>query len=313
MSRPTLVTGGTGFAGSHLLDLLSLQGADIVAWARPGGARPRVVRGVEWDDVDVRDREQVRAAIRTIKPLRVYHCAGAAHVGESWDQVTHALESNVRGTHDLIEALRGEAPDARVLIPSSGLVYAPSAHAVHEDHPRVPASPYGLSKLAQEMTAGDNHGGPQVFVARPFNHIGPRQSPAFSSASFARRIAQIEAGVGPREVSVGNLEPVRDIADVRDTVRAYTMILERGQAGRAYNVCTGRGTSVRAVLEGLLARARVDITIVTDPSRYRTNDLAHAVGDPARIRQEIGWTPEIPLERTLDELLEYWRDQVART
>lgn len=312
MGRPTLVTGAAGFAGSHLLDLLSRQGAEIVAWSRPGGAPPRAVKGVTWRDVDVRDRERVRAEIRDVMPARVYHCAGAAHVGEAWDFVTRALESNVRATHDLVEALRAAAPDARMLIPSSGLVYAPSSEAVREDHPRVPGSPYGLSKLAQEMTANDNSGGPQVFVARPFNHIGPRQNPSFSSASFARRIAQIEAGVESPDVSVGNLDPIRDIADVRDTVRAYTLILERGQPGRAYNVCTGRGTSVRAVLEGLLSRARVPIRIVTDPSRYRTNDLPHVVGDPARIGQELDWKPEIPLEQTLDDLLAYWRAQVGR-
>lgn len=312
MARPALVTGGAGFAGGHLVDLLSQRGADVVAWTRPGGARPRAVRGVEWADVDMRDRDGVRAAIRRIQPSTVYHCAGAAHVGEAWDRVMHALESNVRGTHDLIEALREEVPDAKVLIPSSGLVYAPSAHAVHEDHPRVPGSPYGLSKLAQEMTASGNDQGPLVFIARPFNHIGPRQHPSFSSASFARRIAEIEAGRAPREVSVGNLEPVRDVGDVRDTVRAYTMILERGQPGRPYNVCTGRGITVRALLDALLTRARVDISIATDPSRYRANDLSHVVGDPARIQQEIGWTADIPLERTLDDLLEYWRDQVAR-
>lgn len=304
---PTLVTGAAGFAGGHLLDLLASQGANLVAWHRPGGDPPREVDGVRWQGVDLRDRDAVRAAIRATKPDRVYHCAGAAHVGDAWNAGLHAFDTNVRGTHHLVEALRAEAPEARLLIPSSGLVYAPSEHPMGEDQPRVPGGPYGLSKLAQEMVGEQNEGGPLVFLARPFNHFGPRQSSSFAASAFARRIAEVEAGRATHDIQVGNLDPQRDLCDVRDTVRAYQAILERGRPGRPYNVCSGRGVAIRELLAALLSHARVRIEIVTDPQRYRPNDLPRVVGDPSRIREELGWSPVVPFEQSVRDVLEYWR------
>jgi GDP-4-dehydro-6-deoxy-D-mannose reductase len=312
MARPTLVTGAAGFAGGHLLDLLAADSDDLVAWHRPGGRPPRDVPGVRWEGVDLRDRQAVQTAIHRAMPARVYHCAGAAHVGEAWNAGAHALEVNVRGTHHIVEALREEAPDARILIPSSGMVYAPSDHPMAEDQPRVPGSPYGLSKLAQEMVSEQNTGGPLVFIARPFNHFGPRQSSSFATAAFARRIAEAEAGLAALEIQVGNLEPRRDLCDVRDTVRAYRAILERGRPGRPYNVCSGQGTQIRVLLDTLLAHARARIRVVVDPARYRPNDLPNVVGNPSRIRDELGWSPEIPLEQTVQDVLEYWRANTRR-
>jgi GDP-4-dehydro-6-deoxy-D-mannose reductase len=309
MPRPTLVTGAAGFAGSHLLDLLALQGEDTIAWHRPGGSGPRAVDGVRWQAVDLRDQASVRAAIQSLQPGRVYHCAGAAHVGEAWDSVTRSLGMNVLGTHHLVEAVRDAVPDARVLNISSALVYAPSSHPLAEHHPLRPASPYGLTKLAQELVGEGNAGRPPVCVSRPFNHFGPRQDPSFATSGFARRIAEIEAGRAAPEIPVGNLDPLRDVTDVRDTVRAYQLILERGVPGRAYNVCRGQVIAVRELLALMLMRARVPIRIVQDPSRYRPNDLPIVHGDPTRIREELGWTPVIPLEQTIDELLDFWRER----
>lgn len=309
MPRPTLVTGAAGFAGSHLLDLLAPQGIDIVAWHRPGGS-PAPTRGsIRWQAVDVLDRAAVRAAIQDLQPGAVYHCAGAAHVGQAWNAVTTTLATNVLGTHHLIESLRDYAPDAHVLNTSSALVYLPSPVPLDEEHPLVPASPYGLSKLAQEMVSGGNLDGPFVHVARPFNHFGPRQSPSFAGSSFARTISLIEAGRMRPEIQVGNLEPLRDLTDVRDTVRAYQLILERGTPGRPYNVCSGRVLKVGQLLDLMLRRARVSIRVVVDPARYRPNDSPVVQGNPARIREELGWTPQIPVEQTIDDLLAYWREQ----
>ena len=254
------------------------------------------------------DRSSVWAAIDAIRPSRVYHCAGAAHVGQAWNTATRTLAINVRGTHYLIEGVRRFVPDGRVLIPSSGLVYAPSDRPLTEEHVLGPNSPYGLSKLAQELLA---HGGPpDVYIARPFNHFGPRQDPGYVASGFARRIAEIETGRAAAELQVGNLEPVRDLTDVRDTVRAYRLIMEQAPPRRAFNVCTGRGIGIRNLLDLMLARARASIRVVQDPDRFRPNDLPLLQGDPARIRNELGWTPRISLEQTIDDLLDYWRDRL---
>jgi GDP-4-dehydro-6-deoxy-D-mannose reductase len=239
----------------------------------------------------------------------VYHCAGAAHVGRAWDATTPTFAINVLGTHHVLQAIERSGGTARVFVPSSALVYATVDDALTEGHPLLPASPYGLSKLAQEMLAVKANGAVAVTIARPFNHFGPRQDPHFVASGFARRIADIEAGRWPPEISVGNLEARRDLTDVRDTVRAYRMILERGQPGRPYNVCSGQAITIRELLDRLIARARVPVEVTVDPARYRPNDTPLLLGDPARLRDELGWTPDIPLEQTLDDLLEYWRSQ----
>jgi GDP-4-dehydro-6-deoxy-D-mannose reductase len=309
MSRAILVTGAAGFAGSHLLDLLSRGRDEIVAWHRPGSGAPRDVPRTRWEAVDLLDAAAVAGAIARVRPSAVYHCAGAAHVGRSWDSTESTLAANVRGTHHLLTALERAGERARVLIPSSALVYASAAGALTENHPLVPASPYGLSKLAQEMLAGRTDGELAIMVARAFNHIGPRQGPFFVASGWARRIADIERGRWEPEISVGNLDAQRDLTDVRDTVRAYRLILERGRPGRPYNVCSGRAIAIRHLLDLLISRARVPVAIRVDPARYRPNDTPLLLGDPGRLRDELGWTPVIPIEQTLDDLLEYWRSK----
>jgi GDP-4-dehydro-6-deoxy-D-mannose reductase len=245
--------------------------------------------------------------VARVRPSSVYHCAGAAHVGQSWDSSEWTFAINVRGTHHLLTALDRAGDDARVLIPSSALIYATTGEALTEQHPLMPSSPYGLSKLAQEMLGVRTNGRLSVTIARPFNHFGPRQDPHFAASGFARRIVDIEMGRSAPEISVGNLDAQRDLTDVRDTVRAYRLILERGQPARPYNVCSGRAISIRHVLDLLIARARVQVAVRVDPARYRPNDAPLVIGDPSRVREELGWTPEIPIEQTLDDLLAYWR------
>jgi GDP-4-dehydro-6-deoxy-D-mannose reductase len=309
MSSEILVTGAAGFAGSHLIDLLVHSGANVIAWHRPGGSPPREQPGARWDAVDLLDQAQVQAAIERTRPSAVYHCAGAAHVGRAWDSTESTFATNVRGTHHVLQALERSGIAARVLVPSSALVYASADEALTENHPLLPSSPYALSKLAQEMLASKTNGTLAVTIARPFNHVGPRQDPHFVASGFARRIADIELGRWAPEISVGNLDARRDLTDVRDTVRAYQMILERGQPGRPYNICSARAISIRELLDLLIARARVPVDVKVDPARYRPNDTPLLLGDPARLRDELGWTPEIPIERTLDDLLEYWRNK----
>ena len=313
MARPILVTGAAGFAGGHLLDLLTshIRSRDIVCWHRPGRIPPPRDASVTWQGVDLLDRSSVIDAIARLKPANVYHCAGAAHVGQAWENMEATLATNVRGTHHLFDGLARAGAESRVLIPSSALVYRPAAEALTEDHPLSPTSPYGLSKLAQELVGSQPVPGVQVTIARAFNHFGPGQDPAFSTSGFARQIAAIEAGLQPPELVVGNLEARRDFTDVRDTVRAYATIADRGLPGRAYNVCSGRALAIREVLEMLVTRARVPIRVHVDPKRFRPNDVPLLLGDPSRIRDEIGWVPVLPIEQTVDDVLGYWRSVIA--
>jgi GDP-4-dehydro-6-deoxy-D-mannose reductase len=309
MSSTILVTGAAGFAGSHLLDLFAGTGADVVAWHRPGGSPPRGGSAARWEAVDLLDQAQVHDAMARTRPSAVYHCAGAAHVGRAWDSTEPTFATNVRGTHHVLQAIERAGCGARVMVPSSALVYAASSDALSEDHAIMPSSPYALSKLAQEMLAVKANNGVAVTIARPFNHFGPRQDPYFAASGFARRIADIESGRWAPEISVGNLEARRDLTDVRDTVRAYRLILEQGRPGRPYNVCSGRAISIRELLERMIARARVPVQVKVDPERYRPNDTPLVLGNPTRLRDELGWTAEIPLEQTLDDLLDYWRSK----
>lgn len=312
MSGPTLVTGAAGFAGSHLVDQLLADGVDVVAWQRPGPPRADARPGVRWMGVDILDRAQVFEAMAAARPSVVFHCAGAAHVGQSWATVTQTMRVNVVGTHHVVDALRAHVPCARVLITSSAHIYGSSPDAIDESHTIAPDSPYALSKVAQELVGRGNGGNPDAYIARPFNHFGPRQDPSFVSAAFAKQIAEIEAGLVPPQLHVGNLEPMRDLTDVRDTVRAYRLIVERGTPERPYNICRGQAVRVRDLLDKLLAAASVAIDVVPDPSRYRPNDSAKLTGNPGRAHAELGWCATIPLERTAEDLLEYWRRRVRR-
>ena len=314
MSNAILVTGAAGLAGSHLVELLARGGSTIVAWHRPGGRGPFDARGTTWQAVDLLDAAAVRQAIDRARPTAVYHCAGAAHVGRSWDAASSTLALNVRGTHHLLEALRQADVATRMMLPSSAMIYRPASEPLTEDHPLVPPSPYGLSKLAQELLAVRSSTlAVTVTLARAFNHVGPRQDPGFAVSGFARQIAEIEAGRHDPEVVVGNLDARRDTLDVRDTVRAYQIILERGVPCRPYNVSSGTAVAIGEVLEMLASRARVPLRIRVDPARFRPNDLPLLLGDPSRLRDELGWAPTIPLSQTIDDLLDYWRRTVSRS
>jgi GDP-4-dehydro-6-deoxy-D-mannose reductase len=309
MPKSVLVTGAAGFAGSHLVELLAAD-SDVVllAWHRPGGRPPYHIPRTTWEAVDLLNAADVHRAIARARPDTVYHCAGAAHVGRSWGNTVSTFETNVRCTHHLLEALRIVGHETRVLITGSAMVYQPSSEPLTEEHALVPPSPYGLSKLAQELLAVRTSAGPlSVTIGRAFNHIGARQDPSFAASGFARQIAEIEAGRREPEVVVGNLDARRDTMDVRDTVRAYRTIAERGRPGRPYNVATGHAVAIGEMLEIMRAQSRVPVRVRVDPGRFRPNDLPALVGDSSRLRQELGWTPAIPLSQTLDDLLTYWR------
>ena len=305
--RP-LVTGATGFAGSHLLDECLRTDTAVAAWGNPRG-RPvpaETDARIEWRSVDLLDGDAVADALVALRPAVIYHCAGAPHVAESWSDPARALRVNAMGTHHLLDGLRRAGHVCPVLIAGSALVYRPSMTAVGEDHPFGPSSPYGVSKLAQELLGSRSTDLP-VFIARPFNHAGPRQSHDFVTSSIAKQIAEIEAGAAEPVLRTGNLTARRDITDVRDTVRAYRLIVERGQPRRPYNVCAGKAYEIGDLLKTLVAMSDTPIRIEEDPARMRKSDNPVVLGDRSRIAAEIGWTPEIPMERTLSDLLDYWR------
>jgi len=306
------VTGASGFAGSHLLDLLATTDVRLIAWSHRGGHHKPAGAPGEWQAVDVLDPSSVDRALAAAAPDVVYHLAGDAQSGGSWDRLGATFAVNVRGTHHLLAAIAGHAPSARVVVTGSALVYKPDDHLIAEGSELKPASPYAVSKLAQETLAlrAAALDGLDVVVARPFNHVGPRQSPAFIAASVARQLAIIEAGRAEPQLRVGNLEAERDLTDVRDTVRAYHAMAEKGRRGAAYNVCRGEGLRMKTLVGALVERTRTPVDVVIDPARFRPVDVPRIVGANARLRTETGWSPEIPLDRTLDDLLDYWRQRV---
>jgi GDP-4-dehydro-6-deoxy-D-mannose reductase len=305
-----LVTGAAGFAGSHLVELLAGT-ADLVGWSR--SAPPsELARLARWQQVDLLDRDRVRALVRELRPKGVYHCAGLPYVAESWSDSAGSLETNAVGTHRLLDALRRADSHCRVLVVGSATVYAPSAAPLTEDAPVAPANPYARSKLAQELIALRAHieDGLEVIVARPFNHTGARQAPAFVAPSIAKQIALIERGAADPVIKIGNLEAQRDLSDVRDVVRAYAAVMVRGAPGQVYNVASGVARSIRSVLDALVSRARAPVRIDVDPTRLRPQDTPVIVGDAARLKDATGWQPTVPFEQMLDDLLEYWRSTV---
>lgn len=309
MAGLPLITGATGFAGSHLVEHLRADLPAVAAWGNPTGRGvgppdPRV----EWAAVDLLDSRAVADAIAALRPSAIYHCAGSAHVGDSFSDPERALRLNVLGTHHVMEGARAAGLTCRVLVTGSAMVYRQAETAIDEGFPIGPSSPYGVSKLAQEMLALRAADLP-VMLARPFNHAGPRQDPSYVTSSFAQQIAQIESGRREPVLRVGNLEARRDITDVRDTVRAYRLLLERGVPGQPYNVCCGHAYRIRDLLDELLALARVAIRIEPDPARLRPSDTPIVLGDCARLYRATGWRPRIPMSQTLRDLLDYWRAQ----
>lgn len=289
---------------------MAATGRPVVGWFRPGGRAPHARDGVEWDAVDVLDPEAVHTAMARVAPTAVYHCAGAANVGRAWNRTEATLATNVRATQFVLDAAGRLSRPAPVLVPSSAMVYRPADRPLAEDDALQPVNPYGLSKLAAEMLAGRLVAeGADVRIVRPFNHIGARQYQSFVASDFARQIVEIERGRRDPEIVVGNLDARRELTDVRDTVRAYEMVMANGVAGRPYNVSSGVAYSIGELLDRLIAHARVAVRVRVDAAKFQPNDVPLLVGNPDRIRTELGWTPSIPLDDTLGAVLDYWRTE----
>jgi GDP-4-dehydro-6-deoxy-D-mannose reductase len=290
------VTGSSGFVGRHLVPYLRGLGDEVVTLDHRGEP-----------PVDVTDAHRVRDVLRAARPHAVYHLAALSHVGESWDAPESAFRTNAEGTLSVLRAC-ADAGVERVLVVGSADEYGvvdPEDLPITEEAPVRPITPYGASKAAADILAlqaflGDGLGTLRV---RAFNHTGPGQTSTMLVPGIAARIAAAERAGSP-EISVGSLDVVRDITDVRDVVRAYRLLVERGTPGDAYNVCSGRGVSVRAVAEAMLAMSEAPLELVVDPNLVRPVDVPRLVGRPAKLCATTGWQPEIPLEQTLRDVLD---------
>ncbi len=298
-----LVTGAGGFVGVHLVRHLLEQGDDVVQLERTV------------DGVDVADEAAITDAVIAARPEAVYHLAGASDVGGSWNAPVETFRSNALGTLHVLEASR-HAGVERVLAVTSADVYGRVTEdelPLDEDRPLRPVSPYAASKVAADALAQQawlGHRLPVIRV-RAFNHLGPGQSDRFVAPSLAARIARNER-TGGDQVPIGNMTPMRDITDVRDVVRAYRLLIENGVAGEAYNVCSGRAVAVKQLADALLGMARRPMHLVIDPALQRTVDIPVLVGDMTKLTKATGWSPTIPLEQTLADVLADWRDRVGQ-
>ena len=313
-----LVTGIAGFAGSHLADFL-LDETDVEVHGILHRHQWRIRHRLEQLHLhrgDLRNPLWVSEVVQEVQPDRTFHLAAWSDVGGSWRQPWNAYELNILAQLNLLEALVRAMPEAPVLVVTSNEVYGlvrPADLPIDEETPFRPNSPYGVSKIAQDMMAlqyWNSHRLPTV-RARSFNHIGPRQSDDFVASAFARQIAAIEAGLQPPVLRVGNLDAVRDFTDVRDVVRAYWLLLEKGEPGQVYNVGSGQGRPIRWLLDTLLEMTSVDIDVQLDPERLRPSDVPVSICDNRRLVAATGWQPRIDLRRTLQDLLDYWRREIA--
>ncbi len=312
-----LITGATGFAGRHLSSCCTALGHEVHALVRPG-REDAVAPGVRPHAADIGSAEQVAALVGRVAPGGIVHLAGASSVGRSFADSLGTWDVNLGGTLSVLEALRTDAPATPALVVTSGEVYGrvpvgslPVTAATRLD----PVSPYGASKAAADLAAGQYRAayGVAAIRVRAFNHIGPGQDARFVLPNVARQIARAERDGRPGvEVTVGNLDTRRDFVDVRDMVRAYVLLLERGDPDEVYLACSGRSTPVRAIIEGLAPLARIPVTFTSHEGLRREGEQPDLYGSPGLLRDATGWTPEIPLETTLSDTLDWWRERVAR-
>ncbi len=311
-ARRILVTGGTGFSGQHLCTQLMQEGAQVVVLSWNGDKMPA---GVELVRGDVRDAEAVRQIFEQVRPDEVYHLAAISSVPVSWTKPRLAFEVNVGGTFNVVEAAMQMDPVPRVLNVSSGQVYADhAASALDEQSLTRPSNPYAASKAMAELLPvlhkNGRHGG-GVITVRPFNHTGPGQTPDFALSSFAKQIAEAEAGLRPPRIQVGDLEVERDFTDVRDVVRGYRLLLRFGTPGELYNICSGESYSLKMLLDTLCSLARVELQVEVEAARLRPQQASKIAGTADKLRQATGWKPEISIRQTLQDLLDWWRSRVA--
>ena len=313
-----LITGITGFVGSHLAEFLIKEGLEVygtVRWRSMVDNLESIKKDVHLIHADMRDAHSSEQAIRDSKPDYVFHLASQSFVPMSWRAPADTMETNLIGTIHLFEAIRKSQIDAKIQIAGSseeyGMTY-PNELPIKETNPLRPISPYGVSKVAQDKLSYQYYRsyGLKIVVTRAFNHTGPRRGDVFATSNFAKQVAEIEKGRKEPIIYVGNLNAKRDFSDVRDIVHAYWLALQRCEFGEVYNICSEKTRTIQEVLSLLLSMTSKEIEIKQDPSRLRPSDVQILLGDCSKFKQQTGWRPEIPFEKTMEDLLAYWRERV---
>ncbi|HYD35321.1 MAG TPA: GDP-mannose 4,6-dehydratase [Vitreimonas sp.] len=313
-TQPTiLITGGTGFAGSHLVEELTAQGFTNLHVTSFGAQVNPPHPTAQIHTLDLTDTAAVNHLWQELQPTHIYHLASFAVVGNSFEKAKSVLQNNITLQLNVLEATRLHTPQARLLVIGSaeeyGVLTLQPGQKINEEFPLNPANPYAVSKVSQDLLAFTYTVSYKLDIvrARPFNHIGERQSPDFSIPSFAKQIVAIERGL-QAELRVGELSGVRDFTDVKDMVKAYALLMAHGQAGEVYNIGSGTGYQMASVLEMMRQLAQIEVPIVTDPTKLRPLDVPIIIADNGKIAK-LGWQPSIPLQQTLSRVLSYWREQ----
>lgn len=314
-----MITGITGFAGSHLVEhLMTIKGLDLYGirrWRSRTEHIDHLSDDIVIEECDLRDSTSVMRIIQKIKPDRIFHLAAQSFVPTSWHAPGESLTTNILGTLHIFEAVRQTGIDPIIQVACSSEEYGlvlPDELPIKETNPLRPLSPYAVSKVGADMLAYQyfKSYGLKVIRTRGFNHTGPRRGDVFVCSTFAKQIAEIEAGQKEPVLLVGNLEAKRDFTDVRDIVKAYWLSTEHCEPGEAYNICSGVTHPIEEVLRMLLDMTDAQIEVRQDPSRMRPSDVPVLLGDNTKFSKATGWAPTIPFEQTLRDILDYWRERV---
>jgi len=318
VKKRAFITGITGFAGSHLAELLLKEGVEVhglCRWRSRTENIEHIKNKLHLIEGDLLDLNSLQRAMMDVRPDYVFHLAAQSFVPASWTSPAATFEINVVGSCNLFEAIRAAKIDPIIQIACSseeyGLVKKDEV-PIKETNPLRPLSPYGVSKLAMDFMGYQyfQSYGMRIIRTRAFNHTGPRRGEVFVCSSFAKQIAEIEAGIKKPILLVGNLEAIRDFTDVRDMVKAYWLAVLKGKPGEVYNIASGRGVKISWVLDKLLSFSKVKITVKKDPARMRPSDVPILIGEAKKFRKQTGWEPKIKLEQTLKDILNYWRKRV---
>lgn len=316
--KRALITGITGFVGSHLAELLLDKGYEVYGTVRHRSRMENIEHladRLKLVETELTDSHSTFSAISKIEPEYIFHLAGQSFVLTSWHAPQETVMINTIGTLNVLEAVRRAKIDSRIQVCGSSEEYGrvlPDEVPIKETNPLRPLSPYGVSKVAEDMFGVQYHKsyGMKTVVTRAFNHTGPRRGDVFATSNFAKQIVMIEKGKQKPVIRHGNLDAKRDFTDVRDTVKAYELSLQKGKFGEEYNICSGKTITMQRVLEILLSFSNVKITTEQDPERMRPSDVEILQGDYSKFKAATGWEPKIPFEQTMEDLLNYWRENI---
>jgi GDP-4-dehydro-6-deoxy-D-mannose reductase len=312
-----LITGIAGFVGGFLAEELLRHGAEVHGLEQPGADRAHLggLDELRLHDCDIRDPDGIRAVLYKASPEWIFHLAARSFVSLSWKSPAETFATNVIGQVNLLEAVRNLGLKCRIHIAGSSEEYGKVLEGelpIREENPLRPLSPYAVSKVAQDLMGYQYFQSYRMDIVRTraFNHTGPRRHEHFVLSNFSKQVAMIEAGLQKPVLLTGNLDVERDFLDVRDVVRAYRLALEKGEPGEVYNVSSGRGWRLQDLVDRIVGRCSVRVEIRRDPARLRPSDLPAVRGSAEKFTQRTGWRPEIPIDQTLQDLLDYWRDKV---